>query len=214
VRKRLSNKRIRDHFAWNTAVYRQQTYTDSQTGESYCLKHMSSFTTPIKYEFKELNNPKEKRKGVLDVLVVFDPHCYTSAKTPDDKRDTLVTDHYNDGSYQERAFDLERYKYSHALVKIITNLSYKTCRESQVPGKAIRLEDRDKKNPLAGVYVVMKLRPRDKKLTLYVETAHYRTNEPYDAKLKKVEEKYMLILGRLLRDKWPDVLPVDAKTPL
>ena len=202
----MSNKRIRERFAWNNAVYRQQSYTDSKTGLSYCLKHMSSFTTPLKYEFKDLKNPKNKHKGELDVQVIFDPHCYTSEKKAGDNRDTLVTDHYDDGSHKERAFDLERYTYSHALVKIIKNLSHKVCRESQIFGKAIRLEDKDKKNPLAGVYIVMKLRKRDEKLTLYVETAHYRTNEPYDAKLKRIDERYMLIFGRLLRDKWPDLL--------
>ena len=30
--------------------------------------------------------------------------------------------------------------------------------------------------------------------------------EPYDAKLKRIDERYMLIFGRLLRDKWPDLL--------
>ena len=65
--------------------------------------HMSSFTTPLKYEFKDLKNPKNKHKGELDVQVIFDPHCYTSEKKAGDNRDTLVTDHYDDGSHKERA---------------------------------------------------------------------------------------------------------------
>lgn len=196
----LTKKRIREKYSWNSEVYNEKVYTDSKTGVSYCLKHMSTSTIPLKYEFKD---GTEKYKGELDVTVVFDHHCYTSSKKHGDARETLVTDHYNDGSFEERAFDMERYQYSHTLVKVISNLSYKMCRESRVVGKAIRLEDRDSRNPRSGIYILMKLRKTDNKpLTLYIETAHHRTNEPSDAQLKAQDERYMLIFGRMLRDHW------------
>lgn len=196
-------KRIRERYEWNRAVYRQQTYRNSQTGEPFCLRHMTTQTFPFKYEFKQ---GSEKYKGSIDVKVVFDPHCYTSVKGDEDTRETLVTDHYNDGSTQERALDPERYRYSQNLVKVIQNLSHKMCRESRMFGKAIRLEERDRQNPMTGVYILMKLKRMPSGLTLYVETAHHRTNEPFDVKLKDKDERYMLILGRLLRDQWSDLV--------
>lgn len=199
----MANKRIRERYVWNNAVYSKRTYTDSQTGDSYCLQHMSTVTIPLTYEFKD---GEEKYKGQIDVKVIFDPHCYTSVKKDNDTRDTLVTDHYSDGSTEERALDIDRYNYSRGLVKVISNLSHKMCRESRIFGKAIRLEERDKRNPRSGIYILMKMRKTGNNLTLYVETAHHRTNEPFDVQLKNRDERYMLILGRMLRDYWRDLV--------
>ena len=199
----MSGKRTRTEYIWNMDVYREQAYLDS-SNVKYCLKHMATVTLPFLYQFK--TSTGERKKGEIDIVVSFNPHCYTRSRNDNDIEPSLVTDHYSDGSRSDRVFDQKRYNYSLGLIKVIKNLSHKVCRSSRVVGKAIRLEDRDRHNPRKGVYIIMKLRRHGGTLRLYVETAHERNNEPYDAQLDKAEEKYMLILGRYLRDACSDLI--------
>lgn len=46
----------------------------------------------------------------------------------------------------------------------------------------------------------MKLKAKKEELILYVETAHYRKNEPYNAQLRKETRRFMLILGDMLKE--------------
>lgn len=153
----MTGRRIRKHYEWNQAVYADKTYVDAISGATFCLKHMSTVVLPFKYEFKD---DGEKYKGIVDIKVIFDPHCYTSIKTSHDSRDTLVTDYFSDGTKVERALDRKRYEYSFELLRVISGLSHKWCRESRIIGKAIRLEARSKSNPKSGVYILMKLRSK------------------------------------------------------
>lgn len=205
----MARRAIREGAEWNAGVYADHLYTD-KNGDSYCLKHMQNIKDAnLKYEFKD---GETKRKGSIDVDIVFDHHCYTRERKDDDQElDVLVTDIYSDGSTKDRVFDLKRYQYTHTLVHILKGISHKMCRASRIDGKAIRLENRDKRRPAKGTYILMKLKNQSGKLVLYVETCHERNNEPFDMKLEKREERYMLILGRWLRDLWPELVPPDPE---
>lgn len=201
----LARRPIRIKEEWNHTVHANNTYTD-ENDIHHCLKHMQNIkNSNIKFEFKD---GKNKHKGTVLVDIVFDHHCYTRERTiGDQKIPTLVTDIYSDGSTKERIFDSKRYNYSFTLVNILKNISHKMCRASRIQGKAIRLENRDKQRPAKGTYILMKLKNKSGKLILYVETCHERTNEPFDLKLEKKDDRYMLILGRWLKDLWPELIP-------
>ena len=184
-------------YKWNDLVYKPNSYTDPSTNIEYDLSHMKEMTTPLKYEYK--NNNGDKEKGDVDVNVVFSPHCYTSELQAEDPRPVLVTDIYSDGSEKKRVFDLKRYEYSKRLVFVIKAISHKLCKESAVKGKALRLEDPDKKNPKKGVYILFKVRESKGTVKMYVETAHERRNEPYGFHAKNHAKKYMLILGDIIK---------------
>lgn len=189
-------KVIRKQHEWNNACYRNKEFTDPTTGAVFDFSHMVTKEIELEYIYKD--DKKNKIKGKIKALAVFDHHCYTSEINENDDRVTLVTDMYSDGSAVNRGFDQERYTYSHKLLKVIENLSSKLCRESRILGKSIRLEDRDIRNPKCGVYIIIKARPKPNNLMLYIETAHYRNNEPEEADLRKEPRKYMFILGDLL----------------
>lgn len=200
-----AKRAVRQYIQWNSEVYENENrvYTDMD-GNSYSFSHLNTIENhPLKYEFKQGDI---KRKGHVLVDIVFDHHCYTKEKNAGDTNVTLVTEYFDNGSTKERVFDLERYSYTHSLVAVIKGISHKTCRASRVSGKAIRLEEQDRQRPNAGIYILMKMKLKDEKLTLFVETCHRRSNEPYDLQLQDRPERYMLILGRWLRDLWPSLV--------
>lgn len=197
--KSMRKSTIRRNYQWNDAVYKNSQYVDPSTDAVYDLSHMDPMYISLPYEYKDELN--EKVKGVINAKVTFDPHCYTSEITTNDTRPTLITDNYNDGSQIKRGLDSKRYEYSKYLRLVISNLSHKICRESTTRGKAIRLEQQDRQNPRKGIYILLKtkLNQKNNELEIFVETAHYRNNEPFEADLKKIPKKYMLILGDMIK---------------
>ncbi len=185
---------------WNEQLYKDKSYTDPESGIVYDLSHLSDMTTSLQYEFKD---NKDKVKGKIDVKVVFDNHCYTREINDGEEVETLVTEEFC-GKVQNRCFDLERYEFSKKLPFIIKSLSFKTCMESKVSGKSIRLEEPERNSPHKGVYIFLKARAYEnsKTLTLYVETAHKRNSTPSDVRVKNVPRRYMQILGDLVKNKW------------
>ncbi|MDE9433467.1 hypothetical protein KKJ10_14330 [Xenorhabdus bovienii] len=185
---------------WNKQVYSNKTYIHPETGENFDLSHMTPKIISIKYEYHD--ERKNKIKGELNVQVIFSYHCYTKSLKKGENNTILVTE-YEDGVIKEhRIFDQSRYQYSFTLLGIILNISYKLCRESRIKGKVIRLKEKDKTNPAKGIYIIMKLKAKKEELILYVETAHYRKNEPYNAQLRKETRRFMLILGDMLKEDW------------
>lgn len=184
---------------WNELLYQNKSYTDPISGVVYDLSHLSNMTTPLQYEFKD--DEGKKHKGKIDVNVVFDNHCYTREINSGESVEILVSEEFA-GKTQIRCFDLERYEFSKKLPWIIKNLSFKTCMESKISGKSIRLEDPEKTHPYKGVYIFLKARAYEdsKTLTLYVETSHKRNSTPRD--VKSTPRRYMQILGDLVKNKW------------
>lgn len=194
----MHKRTYRKEYKWNEKIYRNNKHINLETGVEYDLSHMLPMSATLVFEYK--NEENEKVKGEITANVIFDPHCYTSEIVENDPRPTLVTDIYSDGTTSIRGFDINRYNYSKNLPLIIKGLSHKMCKESTIFGKAIRLEQQDKQNPKKGVYILLKTRINKKsKLEIFVETAHYRNNEPHEANLKKPPKKYMLILGDIIK---------------
>lgn len=190
----------RKNYRWNENVYHNHKYTDPQTGEVYDLSHMRDSQVKLIYSYK--NEKNENVKGEIDAKIKFDHHCYTSEmKEEEEERPILVTDCYSDGSTKNRAFDLQRYNYSLALPKVIKGLPHKLCMESKNKGKAIRLEQQDRRNPRQGIYILLKTRITSNGIELFVETAHHRNNEPHEANLQKTPKRYMLILGDMIKER-------------
>ncbi|MDC9581736.1 hypothetical protein PSI15_09185 [Xenorhabdus sp. PR6a] len=154
----------------------------------------------IKYEYND--SLKHKVKGESQVKVIFSHHCYTKTIQEDEESTILITEYENGIIKEYRTFDNVRYKYTFILLEVIVNISYKICRESRLKGKIIRLEEKDRNNPHRGIYIIMKLKVKKEELFLYVETAHYRNNEPINAQLKKESRRFMLILGDMLKNDW------------
>jgi hypothetical protein len=189
----------RTEYRWNESVYSDHTYTDPKTGITYDLSHMKDALVKLSYSYK--NEQRENVKGEIDAKIKFDHHCYTSEMKGDDDRPILIIDYYNDGSKKNRAFDLQRYNYSLHLPRVIKELPHKQCRESKKKGKAIRLEQQDRRNPRQGIYILLKTRINTNGIELFVETAHHRNNEPHEADLQKTPKRYMLILGDMLKER-------------
>ncbi|MBD2790716.1 hypothetical protein [Xenorhabdus szentirmaii] len=161
-------------YKWNEQVYRNRTYTHPETKKLFNLSHMAPKTIKVRYEYSDTF--KNKIKGELYVRVIFSHHCYTKTIQNTDEKTVLVTEYENGVIKEQRIFDETRYKYTFMLLDVITNISYKICRESRLKGKVIRLEEKDRSNPQKGIYIIMKLKAKDESLFLYVETAHYRNN--------------------------------------
>ena len=194
------NKQPKRTWSWNQECYRDSTYF-APDGEEFCLKHLAKHMVELKYEYKcTVSNTKQK--GTVSTNITYDHHCFTRERKEDDTCPTIVTDNYSDGKSVERVFCNKRYEFSKKLIKITKDLSYKLCRESKTFGKAIRLEEPDRQRPGNGIYIVIKVRPNkhNKTLNLFVETAHFRHNEPHEADLRKEPRKYMLILGNWIKD--------------
>ncbi|WP_323857509.1 hypothetical protein [Xenorhabdus doucetiae] len=191
---------IHKTYKWNEQVYCNRTYIHPETKESFELSHMAPKIIKIKYEYND--SLKHKVKGELQVKVIFSHHCYTKTIQKDEESTILITEYENGIIKEHRTFDNVRYKYTFILLEVIVNISYKICRESRLKGKIIRLEEKDRNNPHRGIYIIMKLKVKKEKLFLYVETAHYRNNEPINAQLKKESRRFMLILGDMLKNDW------------
>ncbi|PHM73136.1 hypothetical protein [Xenorhabdus kozodoii] len=191
---------IHKTYQWNEKVYHNRTYTHPETKELFDLSHMAPKTIKIKYEYND--SLKKKIKGELQARVIFSHHCYTKTILDAEDSAILITEYENGVIKEHRAFDKVRYKYTFALLEVIVNISYKICRESRLKGKIIRLEEKDRNNPHRGIYIIMKLKIKKENLFLYIETAHYRKNEPINAQLKKESRRFMLILGDMLKNDW------------
>lgn len=181
---------------WNQEHYDGDSYICPE-GEKYCLKLFEPHDEELLFEYK-CPDTNKKIKGRVSTKIKYDHHCFTKERGEFDESSvspTLVVDIYKDGSRKERVFCNKRYEFAKNLRFTMKNLSYKMCRESKILGKAIRLEQANQQNPLHGIYIVIKTRPRSNKMELFVETAHFRTNEPNEANLRKQPSRFMLILG-------------------
>lgn len=195
--------RYKTHFDWNAAVYAHGVYT-APDGTTFDLTHTRPKTYSFKYSYREAG---QRKKGKFDIEVRFDPHCFTCERKPTDTVPTLITDRFNDGSSTERIFDDQRYQDSLYLADVIPFLSAKDCRESLQDGKVLYFKRKDGQGRDFGLYVILKLRKqKNGKLVMFIETAHTRSNQPYKMKLKPMAETFAIILGRMLSNKWPELL--------
>lgn len=197
--------RYKTHFDWNAAVYAGRVYT-APDGSTYDLTHTNTQTYTFKYSYREQG---KRQKGSIDIEVRFDPHCFTREKKDSDTEPTLVIDQFNDASSSERVFDLQRYQDSLYLAQVIPHLSNKDCQESLQDGKVLYFKRKNGQGQDYGLYVILKLRRKHGKLLMFVETAHTRRNLPYKMKLKPMKETFAIILGRMLSEKWPELLFED-----
>ena len=88
----------------------------------------------------------------------------------------------------------------------IKHLTRKNCKESRITGKALYFKQQDKRRPRYGLYVILKIRNESGKLVMFVETAHTRPNTPPKLDLSDREETYDIILGRLIKKEWPELI--------
>jgi hypothetical protein len=193
--------KYKTHFDWNAAVYADRVYT-APDGTAYDLSHTATQTHTFKYKYRE--NGKRK-SGDIEIDVRFDPHCFTREKVPGDTAPTLVIDQFNDGSTTERVFDAQRYEDSQYLAKIIPHLSNKDCQESR-SGKVLYFKRKDGRGNDYGLYVILKLKREDNSVVMFVETAHTRHNAPYKMNVKPQKETFSIILGRMVSQRWADLL--------
>lgn len=190
-------------YRWNKDVYCDRTYI-APCGKKYSLEHLR--TTTHNYKFKYRDDEGKRQKGNIDVEVRYDTHCFTSKRKDGDTTPALSFDDFNDGSNIERVFDLQRYENSHILVQTIKHLTRKNCKESRITGKALYFKQQDKRRPRYGLYVILKIRNESGKLVMFVETAHTRPNTPPKLDLSDREETYDIILGRLIKKEWPELI--------
>lgn len=192
-------------YSWNQEVYCDRTYT-APDGTKYSLEHLRPQTHTYPYKYRD--DKGKRQKGRIDIKIRYDPHCFTHERMDDEDTPALTIDKFNDDSTIDRVFDEERYQDSQTLVQTIAGLGRKSCRESRVIGKALYFKQKDRKRPRYGLYVIIKVRNESGELVMYVETAHTRNNEPYKLALSDKEESYDIILGRLIKEQWPELLPV------
>lgn len=204
----MSSHKQKCGFDWNQAVCQDWVYTDPN-GNTHELAHMQTQSHHYKYRYRDAQ--KTLQKGVIEIEVRYDPHCFTCARPDGNTDPALVFDKFTDGSTADRIFDPARYAKTQALVKTIAGLSRKDCRESRQVGKALYFKQSDPKRPGVGYYVVIKLRNESSKLVMFVETAHERNNDPFKLDLSDKRETYDIILGRLLYKCWPELLPPPPK---
>lgn len=207
------------HTIYNEKLLSNNSYLCPNTGNEYPLDHLNDVEVPFSYQYRDepiiKNGKKQKgmqRKGTINLLVKFSCHCYTRTRIEGEETPVLATEMRNQSVVEERVFDLDRYDYTSRLLHVIKSLSLKLCYVSRQPGKAIRLEEQDKQNPMKGNYIVMKLHKSQGRLVLFVETSHKRNNTPYDANLMREPERYAVALGRWLKEEWPENI-ADTKTP-
>lgn len=190
-------------YVWNSAVYCDRTYI-APDGTRYPLEHLRNQI--YRYSYKYRNDDGARKKGFIDIEVRYDPHCFTHERKDGETTPSLVVDEFTDGSTVDRVFDLERYQNSEQVAQSIKFLSRKNCKESRILGKALYFKQQDKTRARYGIYVIIKIRNINGKLILFVETAHIRNNEPYKLALSDKEETYDIILGRLIKTKWSELL--------
>lgn len=191
-------------YSWNEDVYCDRTYT-APDGAKYSLEHLRAQTHNYPYKYRDdLGN---RKKGNINIEVRYDPHCFTHERMSGENTPALSMDKFDDDSTIDRVFDHERYQDSHVLAQTIANLGRKNCRESRVVGKALYFKQKNRQRPRYGLYVIIKVRNESGRLVMYVETAHTRNNAPYKLALSSKEESYDIILGRLIKEQWPELLP-------
>lgn len=191
-------------YKWNTATYQNRTYTDPD-GVEFSLLDFDNQTYTYSYKYRDEEG--NRKKGSIDIEVRFDPHCFTREREAGETQPALSFDEYDDHSKTERVFDRVRYENRTTLINAIKHLSNKDCKESRVTGKALYFKQENPKNPRFGLYVIIKVKRKGDRLVMYVETAHNRNNEPYKLGLSDKTETYSIILGRLISEVWPDLLP-------
>jgi hypothetical protein len=200
----VATDRQKTGYKWNTATYTNRTYTDPN-GVQFSLDDFDNQTYTYAYKYRDKDG--NRKKGSIDIEVRFDPHCFTREKEAGDTQPALSYDVYDDNSTTERVFDDTRYKNKNNLINAIKHLSNKDCKESRTLGKALYFKQENPKKPSFGMYVVIKVKRKGNTLVMYVETAHNRNNEPYKLGLSDKKETYSIILGRLISQTWPDLLP-------
>lgn len=190
-------------YRWNPDVYKDRKYT-APDGTVYDLSHLKIESHSYNYKYRDEEGAR--LTGKIDIEIRYDPHCFTHERKAGETDPTLAFDLFEDGSTSERVFDVERFNNTKFLTNAIKNLSNKNCKESRVVGKALYFKQQDRQKPRQGLYVIIKVKKEDGRLVMFVETAHNRNNEPYKLELSDKEETYSIILGRLIKTQWPELL--------
>ncbi|MGX9419514.1 hypothetical protein ACWU4D_19545 [Vibrio sp. WJH972] len=199
-----ANRQQRTGYIWNNDVYINREYI-SPDGNIYCLKHLDNKTHNYKYKYRD--DDGNRNSGSIDIEVRYDPHCFTRSRREGETTPALSFDTFNDGSTLDRVFDIERYNNSQYLIQAIQHLSNKSCKESRrQKSKVLFFKQKNRQRANYGMYVIIKLKKDNGKLIMFVETAHNRTNEPPKLDLSDKEETYSIILGRLIKEEWPELI--------
>lgn len=146
-------------------------------GTRYDLKHLKDFTFDL---IQPAADKKPERK--YNIKARFSWHCFTRSPETDD------TGIMTNADGEQRCFCLDRYKHSHRLPDIITDLANRYC-QTTGHGNFITVEiiEEDGTKQDYEIYFNVRKPASGKHLELFVETAFVRTiPELYKTKKKKI----------------------------